>query len=248
MKNKLCLINQPAGLGDILLCQKMAYYYIDKGYNILWPVNSRYNYLNEYIGNEKINFFDINSDFEYKNLMNYCNIIKSDEFIYLPIAYADRFINHESMLYAKFIFTGIDCSDWKNFLNIKRNKQREKELEEYLKITNYDKFNLINNFYGTPPNTARNDNIKPKNKYKNLYMEIHEWDRLFDWFGVLEKAEEIHVVDSSITLLMNKINVKNVHIYERSTDKNINYDQPNDSYIHKKLFNDEWKYFTKNKQ
>ena len=57
MKNKICLINQPAGLGDILLCQKMAYYYIDKGYNILWPVNSRYNYLNEYIGNEKINFF-----------------------------------------------------------------------------------------------------------------------------------------------------------------------------------------------
>jgi hypothetical protein len=77
-------------------------------------------------------------------------------------------------------------------------------------------------------------------------MEIYEWDRLFDWFGVLEKAEEIHTVDSSITLLMNKINVKNVHIYERSTIENINYDQPIDSYIHKKLFNNEWKYFVKN--
>jgi hypothetical protein len=246
MNNKTCLINQPCGLGDILLCQKMAYHYIDQGYKVIWPVNTCYNYLNEYIGNEKIKFCDINEDFEYKNLMSYSNIIKNNDLIYLPITYADRFINHESMLYAKFVFTGIDCSDWKNYLNIKRNAQREKKLEEYLNIGSYDKFNFINNFYGTPPNTARNNNIKPKNNYRNLYMEIYEWDRLFDWFGVLEKAEEIHTVDSSITLLMNKINVKNVHIYERSTIENINYDQPIDSYIHKKLFNNEWKYFVKN--
>lgn len=246
MKNKICLINQPCGLGDILLCQKMAYHYIDKGYDVVWPVNTCYNYLNEYIGHEKINFCDINSDFEYKNLMCRFDIIKNDDLVYLPITYADRFINHESMLYAKFIFTGIDCSDWKNYLNIKRNKQREKKLEDYLKIDEYDKFNFINNFYGTPPNTARNNNIKPNNSYCNLYMQIYEWDRLFDWLGVLEKSEEIHTVDSSITLLMNKINVKNVNIYERTSCGNIDYKNPSDYYIHKKLFNDQWRYFTKN--
>ena len=49
--SKICIINQPAGLGDILFCQKIAHVALqefgcDK---VVWPVSEVYNYLHEYI-------------------------------------------------------------------------------------------------------------------------------------------------------------------------------------------------------
>ena len=46
MADKICLIRQPAGLGDILFCQKIADKIKNK-YNIkvLWPVIDGYSFL-----------------------------------------------------------------------------------------------------------------------------------------------------------------------------------------------------------
>ena len=37
-----CVINQPAGLGDIIVCQKIAKHYYDQGYKIVWPIKDVY--------------------------------------------------------------------------------------------------------------------------------------------------------------------------------------------------------------
>ncbi len=36
------LIDQPAGLGDIIFCQKLADHVIDLGYEVIWPVSVEY--------------------------------------------------------------------------------------------------------------------------------------------------------------------------------------------------------------
>ena len=36
---KPCLIKQPAGIGDIFFCQKIARYMAYHGYQIIWPLS-----------------------------------------------------------------------------------------------------------------------------------------------------------------------------------------------------------------
>jgi len=36
---KPCLIKQPAGIGDIFFCQKIARYMAYHGYQIIWPIS-----------------------------------------------------------------------------------------------------------------------------------------------------------------------------------------------------------------
>ena len=61
--------------------------------------------------------------------------------------------------------------------------------------------------------------VKPSNTVSDKYihiptenviddMELLGWDRIFDWMGILEGAEEIHTVDTSLTLILTKLNVK----------------------------------------
>ena len=66
MKN-LCLINQPAGLGDIMLCQKIADAVIAKGYQIYWPVIDQYlEDVKRYMQKDGITFCSENDDFPLK--------------------------------------------------------------------------------------------------------------------------------------------------------------------------------------
>ena len=46
---KIGLIYQPCGLGDILFLQKVAYHIKDLGYEVYWPVVHELAWLNDYI-------------------------------------------------------------------------------------------------------------------------------------------------------------------------------------------------------
>jgi hypothetical protein len=246
MENKICLINQAAGLGDILLCQKIAAHVIDLGYKVVWPVVDQYNYISEYIQTPDIIFCSVKDDFIGKETYekNGIEFIQTDNFLYLPINNADRVISSKSMLYAKYDYCQLSPDKWQNYFEIKRNYSREEKLINHFNITPGEKYNVVNKTFATPPNTITNHSIHPKNDYRIINMEILGWDRIFDWMGILENAEEIHTVDTSLTLILTKLNVKNVHIYERTNGLGANYTTPNPNYIHKKLFYDEWNYYT----
>jgi hypothetical protein len=246
MGNKICLINQAAGLGDIILCQKIAAHVIELGYNIVWPVVDQYNYISEYIQNPKIHFCSINDNFIQKDLYlkNENEFIQTDDFLYLPLNNADRVIQSKSMLYAKYDYCQLTPDNWQNHFEIKRNYSREEKLLNHFNIIPGEKYNVLNKTFATPPNIITNTSIYPKNDYKTINMELLGWDRIFDWMGILEGAEEIHTVDTSLTLILTKLNVKNVHIYERTNGIGADYSKPNPDYIHRSLFCKDWKYYT----
>ena len=80
-KNKpLCLINQPAGLGDILLCQKIACHLVNLGYEVIWPVVDYYNFITEYIKTPGITFYNVKDDFPYKDIFLQDKIDQSEYF------------------------------------------------------------------------------------------------------------------------------------------------------------------------
>ena len=65
--SKICLIRQPAGIGDIFFLQKIAKHYLSLGYEILWPVISQFSYIKNYIKVDGITFVDEN---DYEDVLN----------------------------------------------------------------------------------------------------------------------------------------------------------------------------------
>jgi hypothetical protein len=248
MKNKLCLINQPAGLGDILLCQKIAKHCVENNYRVIWPVEPVYSYVSEYIKNKNVTFCSLADDFEYKNFyvnnFESSSIYEDENILYIPIRNADRVIRTRSMLYAKYEYVSMTPDNWLDSFDLIRNEDRENELIKKLGLNIFEDYIVVNKTFGTPPNTASNDSINPNTNYKTIEMKILGWERIFDWFKILCNAKEIHTVDTSLTLLLAKLNIKNVSIYERVRGSNASYLKPNENYIHKKLFCNDWNYYT----
>ena len=239
-----CIIRQPAGLGDIIFCQKIVKNLVDSGYDVIWPLAKHYSYVKDYIVCP-VSFVIETEDFPHKDiyLNDTYNFIQTDDFLYLPLQRVSHlmFENEKSMMIAKYKYCQIDYRDWTNYVSFNRNKEREDWMfYEHLKLEEYK---FINNLYGTPPHTARNENIIPKNSFKNIYMNIYDWDHVFDWLGVIEQAEEIHTVETSLCYLMKCIGLKNVSIYERVSENNLRYDTTSKNYLHQPIFSDDWKYY-----
>lgn len=131
---KRVLINQPAGLGDILFCQKIAKTYIDRGYEVLWPVLPQLGYVSEYLLG--ISF----SNGPHDETLN----LQSADSIY-----------GGCVIRAKYKLAGIDWTDWADFLQFNRNKEKEQRLFDL--VTNGKPYALLNRKYGTPPQYAIKD-------------------------------------------------------------------------------------------
>ena len=122
MKNTLdkqCLIKQPAGLGDIILCQKIADTIIKRGYKIIWPViDQYYDTLTKHMQKEGITYFKEKDDFPLKELYNSpYNVpvtIKETQDLYLPLQMADQSFPGESALKAKFKILALDHNGWQD--------------------------------------------------------------------------------------------------------------------------------------
>lgn len=203
MQDKVCLIYQPAGIGDIFLCQKIGYHYKEKGYRIIWPVQKAFKYINEYMDNFE---YPIESDnFDYKSHYRVHTPINTDSFVYIPLNYALALKPSHSFLDSKYKLVDIDYTDWCNYFTYKRNMKKEQELFDSLNITG--DYVLLNNNYGSPPNYARK-NIHIDGNKQVVEMTFIEGYTLFDWGMVLENAEEIYSVDTSINYVMEKLNIK----------------------------------------
>jgi len=201
-------------------------------------------FIRDYIINEGVEFIDENSDFDGKDLYGggVTHMFERDSnFLFVPVNSAT---GHQSMLISKFLFVGLqEYRDWPNFFKLNRNFTREETLKNHLNITG--EYNLINKRYGTPPTYEKfNNNINVNNGTQNIEMKVLDFDNCFDWCGVFENAKEIHTVDTSLSLILTKMGLKNVSLYERVDTGPYTYTTPSDNYMHKDLFLPEWKIYT----
>lgn len=216
LNNKICLINQPCGLGDILFSQKIVYHYINLGYEVIIPVVDEYIWLKDYIKN--VTFISINNNFYGKEYYNGTNKIETDNFVYIPLNIADRVFPFNKIMEAKYKMVNIDYTDWSNYLVFERNKEKEDELYyNILGLKDDEKYVLISNNYGTPPNYLKYPiDIKNIND-KIIYLDFIQNFNLFDWCKVIENCRNLYTIDSSINFIIEKLNMKaeNMFLYTR---------------------------------
>jgi len=242
---KICFIDQPSGLGDILLTIKIAQSYYNNGYHVIWPVLTTYNYLNKYLKLDcEIDFVDINKNFFSKDIFlelsnkNFSEIIEKNNILYIPLKNSSRSAKANSLecfgedyrnMLGKYRMCDLDDNNWQECFDIKRNYSEEDNLYNFLQINN--NFHLINKEFGTPPfwREVLKKDISTPNGMQKIYMTTIEGYNIFSWLTVFERASIIDTVSTSNFYLFEKINLKCVPtIYsrnhpERTYEENFNW-------------------------
>jgi len=242
---KTVLIRQPAGIGDIFMCQKIAKVFqeIYEG-EVIWPVYKVYDYLKDYmIGN--IHYVEESEDFPYKDIYmsDPYNILQTEDLLYLPLQRADNILgkcfchdSHLAFTHMKYNLVDFSYEDWADYFEFKRNFEREKNLIKKLNIDITSPYRIINNNFGTPPDWASKRQIEVNDDLSNVYLEIIKDVNMFDWISIFENAIEVHLVESSWLYLLQKMSKENVFVYSRYPGTDDNF-----SYI-RNCFNPSWKY------
>lgn len=222
--SKICLINQPAGLGDILFLQKFVDIKLSEGFEVIFPVNSNLTFLNEYIKKPGLKFVSIDEDFEHKGSFHNGQIIKKDDFEFYPFVIADRYIKG-SCMEAKYTFANENYIDWQNHLIWERNLEKENFIfYNHCKLNDGDKYSVVSNTWGTLPSFSKRE-IHTNQIYPEINIQPIEGYTIFDWAKVLENATEIYMIDTSFNYIVEKLNLKadNLYLFSRFTPPNFSH-------------------------
>jgi hypothetical protein len=221
--NKVCLIYQPLGLGDIFWVQQIVDTIISDGYVVYYPVGGiYYDIVSSYIKKKNLIWVREEEDFPLKQYYGQMNVHQTEGELYIPLSYADRYIPNSSVMISKYYFLSIPIGDYRKHFKIDRNYKRENNLIQ--KYGLIDDYILVNRSFGTE---AQERDIKLETNLKVHYMNIQE-DRkngfhIFDWIMALENAKQIHTVETSLCYLIDKYCLKNeIHMYEKRTSSQSN--------------------------
>lgn len=184
------IIRQPAGLGDIIFCQKIAHTYRDRGHEVVWPVIPHYLYIGEYL-----------PDFNYVDKWS----VRSLEDVEINLCNAIDASDYSKLMVAKYETQAMDWHDWQKYVHLKRNKDREQSL--YDKYVRAEPYSFTNRLFATPPDQTVS-NVVIKCKYPIVDMVYNSNENPFDWCLVMERAQEIHTVDTCFSYLVELLNCK----------------------------------------
>jgi hypothetical protein len=205
--DKICLIYQPAGIGDIFYSLGIAYHYKKQGYRIIWPVVKEILNLQPYI--KDIEFYDWESNFPKKEYYNHDNLklIQDDDFVFLPIHRSTDIIGGLIMP-SKYELNKLDSKIWKENFEWKRDFQKEDELfNNILCLSEDETYILVNQNFVTPPRTIKFP-IDIDTEHKIIPMNYIEGYTVFDWAKVIENASGIITIDTCIQYMIDKLNTK----------------------------------------
>jgi hypothetical protein len=126
---------------------------------------------------------------------------------------------------AKYQMVGLDYNGWQEYFTFNRNFIKENELYyNVLGLKDDEKYTLISKTWGTQPNFASKD-VYYESKDNVVEIKLIDGYTLFDWSKVIEKANEISIVDTSFNYIIEKldINAKKLFLNSRFTPSNFSH-------------------------
>ena len=206
------VISQHFGLGDILFIEPIYRHYHNQGYRVTAPIMKEYLWIQEYI--PYVSFVDCNKypyDKESPTQRN-------DGKLHVPLRFAHPLLRGYDLHYGddrkfwmpdKYTYLGLPVELWKT-LSFKRNYDRENKLIDLLNLP--EKFIFVNNNFG---GSFERINISA-NHLPVVEMRKIEGFTMLDWGGVIERATEIHTVETSLLYYVESLNTNAPrHLYPR---------------------------------
>lgn len=221
---KTAIILQYFGIGDIIFSIPIAEKLQKDGYRVLWPVKV------EFLPGLRKAYPHIHfEDWKQVKVDYNCKEDKEKNGVRLvPLrwTYETMKVEFRHCMRSKYDFMGMDWNEW-NRTMFKRDEATENRLMKAMGIEKGDRYILINENFRTD-NSGRHRILVPANGFKVVRMGVYHGYSLFDWAALIENAETIHSVSTSIIYLMEllPLKAKEVHIYVRHPDEkdHRNYD------------------------
>jgi hypothetical protein len=168
-----------------------------------------------------LTFINETIDFPYKDIYQSGPItpIIDDSIIYIPLQSADQVYPHDLIHKSKYKLVGLDIAGWDKSLKFVRDRVREDILYyDILKLQDDEKYTLVNTLYGSPPHSKHIDNITPSGKSKTVQLQYITGFNPFDWCKVIELADEIHMVDTCFSFIIEKLTciANSINFYSRN--------------------------------
>lgn len=212
MTKKLGII-QSRGLGDIIISLPIAHHYHKQGWKIYWPICEEFvDHVKDYV--PWVNWVPISYDkvglYFYDVPMERLKNFKCDEILCLyqslsshPEFSKELFFQHVKFDEYKYNKAGVPFyKKWQLSECIERNKNKEEMLfNKIVKNTNY----VVVHTQGWDHTAKFDSSIIPEN-WQTVTV-TKETNSIFDWLTVLEKAQSIIAVDSSIANLVDQMNI-----------------------------------------
>jgi hypothetical protein len=197
---KPCLIKQPAGIGDVFFCQKIARLMMMKGYDVVWPLKPDIQWIQKYI--KDIWFPMTTDDFPMKDIYEHgAGAVVEEQAAFISMATADMTHNDGKIMSSKYSMLGLDYSDWKDWFKFDRDFAKEDDLYyNVLGLKDDSEFVFINNLY----NEGRNCELMRPENYNLPVVELQYIDgyTLFDWCKVFEKAKSVYTINTSLNYII----------------------------------------------
>lgn len=217
--SKECVINQFFELGDILFIEPIYRHYHNQGYTVVAPVNKEYLWIQEYI--PYVQFKD-KASYPY----NY-EVVEQPEDgrLHLPLRFAHPLYRGYDLHYGddranwmrdKYLYLGLDEDLWRT-MKLQRNTERESKLFDHLGV-NVDTvlrgYNFVNPHFG---GSFERVNITIPNDLPVVEMRKVEGFTMLDWLGVIEQAENIFTIETSLSWVIEalEMDAEEYHLYPR---------------------------------
>jgi hypothetical protein len=239
------IVNQPAGLGDLIFVQPILARYISAGFKIVLPVIGHYlPMVKKYLPRVNVSYVHIDDDYPFKNQFENPNILKDGSYHYLPLTHSQRHVPSCPLMISKYVFTQTPIVDYRDSLPRVRDFSREIELMAVMNPENSE-FILVNNLFGTPPNSNQRDMILDSEGGKIIHIDyrdpLQSEFHPFDWIGLIMAARSLHFVQTSLSFIadMYARTETKLHLYDRVAIgnsplyfRNIEFVQRNSAWIY----------------
>jgi hypothetical protein len=220
-------IIQTRGLGDIVIAAPIAMYYINRGCEVIWPIDSEFtsSFIEAF---PKITFLPIyksqtgNStfDFFYSEPLRLLNLKSCDAIICLYSHLSGIDLGNKRLQESlpfdayKYAIAKVPLEEKWNF-NPLRNSVREGALFKLLDLDPNEKYIVIQD-EGSNFKVDLNSYITEKDLRKVYIKPVTE--NIFDWIGILERSMAAYLVDSVYANLIEQLDLKiKKNLYFRSS-------------------------------
>ncbi len=212
MQNKILIISQPFGCGDVIFTQTIAHEFIAGGYKIIWPVvdglveglNRAYPQVT-FVPQSMVNTDLMSKEFKEENGVRY-----------LPMRFSEHLMGRQYLFHmvSKYDFLTMDWRRWKEHAMPVRDRTKEQLLRHAIGL-NGEPYVLMNTKFGN--DGAFTIDIRNTTGLKEVWLDFVPGFSLFDWCGIIENASVIHAVSTSTLYLFELLDLKaqQIHLYPR---------------------------------
>ena len=222
-KKRLGLI-QSRGLGDIVIALPIAGHYCDQGWDIYWPI------VESFVPSMQaaapwVHWIPLTPDREAKFFYEIPLQILTQQHacdqifpLYQHLSGYDfaqaKYFQHTSFDQYKYIRAGLPfLKKWDLARYVSRNHERENAL--YQQLVQNPKYVAVH-VQGSNHVATFDAKIIPPD-WQTLYIQPYEGVLLFDWLGILERAQALILLDSVFANLVDQMGIgRNRHFIARS--------------------------------